>query len=142
MVSLDGNGDVVYDPTVSATLQALGDGLAVTDAVGHTVAGAGMWPINVVPGTGGDTVLDYTDGVDRIDVSGFPALNQIGADVVIDLDGGDQAALLGVDLADLDNSHFLLCRPTRMAGLVLARAKRLVDTAANAPINSAASNPA
>ena len=69
-------------------------------------------------GTGSDTVTDFSFSRERLDVSDFfadqasalAAARQDGADTVIDLDlaGGDEVRLLGVNVADLDADNFLV----------------------------------
>ncbi len=77
--------------------------------------GAGDDLFRFASGDGADTIADFTDGEDRIDleaydlVGGFAGLNasQSGQDVVIDLGGGDRITLTGVELSTLDASDFL-----------------------------------
>ena len=72
-------------------------------------------------GTGSDTVTDFIAGAgtdDVIDLIGIGGINsfvdvqasatQYGADVVIDLSGGDEAILVGVYLGDLHKDDFLV----------------------------------
>jgi len=68
-------------------------------------------------GGGQDTVTDFGNGADVLDfadVMGFDdfadvqgAMSQSGADTVVDLGGGDQLTLLGVDMTTLQNDDFM-----------------------------------
>ena len=79
--------------------------------------GAGADVFVFSPDHGTDTITDFTDGEDRIDLSRFSSISDFsdltitadGDDVVIDLTahGGGTIRLEGVDLANLDASDFL-----------------------------------
>ena len=66
-------------------------------------------------GGGADTVKDYADGSDLVDLHDFAGLNSIGdltisqqgAHAYIDLGGGDSITLENLSVAALDNSDFL-----------------------------------
>ncbi len=72
------------------------------------------------PGDGQDIISDFTPGAgtdDRIDLTafGFANFNAIldrssdaGADVVVDLDNGDQVTLIGVQKFELHDDDFVL----------------------------------
>ncbi len=70
-------------------------------------------------GSGRDMISDYTDGVDRIDLSGLDAivdfadlqashLRQAGANVVLDAGNGDTLVIRATTLAALDAGDFLI----------------------------------
>ena len=69
------------------------------------------------PGNGADTIADFTDGDDKIDLSAFAdiasvddlSMDQQESDVVIDLSnqGGGSITLQDFDIADLDASDFI-----------------------------------
>ena len=67
-------------------------------------------------GTDDDSVTDFEDGSDLLDVSAFfgdaadavAAARQDGADTVIDLDNNDSVRLVGVDLGQIDETDFLV----------------------------------
>ena len=67
------------------------------------------------PGDGNDTILDFTDGEDVIDltaftgISGFGDINarQDGNNVVIDFSGDNSVTLVNFDLDDLDAGDFV-----------------------------------
>ena len=71
-----------------------------------------------INGTNEDTVTDYEDGIDRLEVSAFfddaadavAAARQDGADTVIDLDSdaGDSVRLTGIDVNQIDETDFLV----------------------------------
>ncbi len=69
-----------------------------------------------VDGTDNDSVTDFEDGSDLLDVSAFfddaadavAAARQDGEDTVIDLDNNDSVRLVGVDLAQVDETDFLV----------------------------------
>ncbi len=62
-----------------------------------------------------DTIMDFEDGLDMIDVSaigsisgfGDMTITQVGGNVLIDLDGGNDLTLIGVNAADIDASDFI-----------------------------------
>ena len=64
---------------------------------------------------GADTITDFTDGEDRIDLRGHTGvtsfsdltITQSSGDMVIDLGNGDQITLTGVQVGVLDASDFL-----------------------------------
>lgn len=69
-------------------------------------------------GHGNDTIKDFGDGLDKIDLSAFTGIDalsdssvmQVGADVVIDLtdqNGGGTITIENFDLADLDDGDFV-----------------------------------
>lgn len=70
------------------------------------------------PGGGVDTVFDFTNGVDLIDVSGYgynsfvnniaPRIDTVNGSAVIDFASGDRAILKGVSASDLDAADFIL----------------------------------
>ena len=71
-----------------------------------------------INGTDEDTVTDFEDGIDQLDVSAFfdnaadavAAARQDGADTVIDLDvgAGDQVRLTGVNVNQIDENDFIV----------------------------------
>ena len=74
------------------------------------------------PGDGADTITDFTDGEDRIDLRGHTGAASFGdleitrsprGDAVIDLGGGDRLTLAGVRAGVLDDSDFLFRAPAR-----------------------------
>ena len=77
--------------------------------------GAGDDLFRFASGDGADTIADFADGEDRIDLSGHTgitgfsdlAIRQSSGGVVIDLGGGDQITLSGVMVSALDASDFL-----------------------------------
>lgn len=77
--------------------------------------GAGEDLFRFASGDGADTIGDFTDGEDRIDLrahaldGGFAGLNlgQSGQDVVLELGGGDRITLVGVGPGTLDATDFL-----------------------------------
>ena len=68
-------------------------------------------------GEGRDTIKDFGDGMDRIDLTAFETIDavsdlsytQVGTDVVIDLSsvGGGSIVLEGFNITDLDDSDFI-----------------------------------
>ena len=81
------------------------------------VGGNGADTFVVGPGNGDDTVEDFVQGEDRIDLTGFEGvagfddltLRQSGNDLVIDLSGNGRETLTleGVRLGDIDGDDFL-----------------------------------
>ena len=77
--------------------------------------GAGDDLFRFASGDGADTIADFADGEDRIDLSGHTGITgfsdltirQSSGGVVIDLGGGDQITLSGVTVSELDASDFL-----------------------------------
>ena len=72
----------------------------------------------IAPGGGNDTITDFTDGDDNIDLSAFEdiasyndlSMEQHEGDVVIDLSGqgGGTIVLSNFDISNLDASDFIL----------------------------------
>ena len=66
-------------------------------------------------GGGDDSVTDFKNGKDLLDVSdygladslGFDGISAVGGDVVIDINGSDSITLIGVNLANIDDGDFL-----------------------------------
>lgn len=64
---------------------------------------------------GNDTITDFEDGLDQIDLSAIGALTefsdlsitQVGGNVIISLDGNNDLTLIGVNAADIDASDFI-----------------------------------
>lgn len=64
---------------------------------------------------GNDTITDFEDGLDQIDLSAIGALTefnelsitQVGGNVIIDLDGNNDLTLIGVNASDIDASDFI-----------------------------------
>ena len=77
--------------------------------------GAGDDLFRFASGDGADTIADFADGEDRIDLSGHTGITsfsgltitQSSGGVVIDLGGGDQITLSGATVSALDASDFL-----------------------------------
>ncbi|MCI2399807.1 calcium-binding protein [Aliiroseovarius subalbicans] len=72
---------------------------------------------------GSDTITDFSDGSDVIDVSALGifttnqlVFTQIGGDVVIGFGNGKQVTVLGIDAGDLDASDFVLDTPPPVVG--------------------------
>ncbi|MDU8910676.1 calcium-binding protein [Aestuariicoccus sp. MJ-SS9] len=81
-----------------------------------TMTGGTEADVYVISASNGADVIDaFEDGVDLIDVTaigvaglGDMAISQAGADVLIDLGGGNQITLTAFDLADVDAGDFIL----------------------------------
>ena len=104
----DGHGNRLWGGAGADTL---------TGGVGADVltGGAGDDLFRFAAGDGADTIADFADGEDRIDLRGHTGITSFGdltitqssGDVVIDLGGGDQITLSGVTVSELDASDFL-----------------------------------
>ncbi len=107
----DGGSDVVFGGTGADTIQGgagidlLRGGLGA-DVFEFTIAG------------GHDTIIDFRNGKDRIDLTdqsyksfamlkAFADIEQHGTTTTIDFGGGDKIDLLGVTLAQIDASDFI-----------------------------------
>lgn len=87
--------------------------------------GSGADTFAYFTGHGSDTITDFTDGEDKIDlsalesISGFEDLSllQLGSFVTIDLHehGGRTIALEGFDIEDLDETDFIFYQPPEPA---------------------------
>ena len=122
---LDAGDFVFYDPTVDGTAGAdtLAGGAGADTLTGRAgddtlTGGAGADTFVFAAGHGNDTVTDFTDGEDLIDLSAFAGISgfgdltvtQVGGNVVIDLTGqtdGGTITLQGFDLDDLDGTDFV-----------------------------------
>ena len=71
----------------------------------------------ITSGTGLDIIADFQLGIDRLDVSayGFTSLAQlkgqmvqVGTDIALNLDNGDQVILIGVNAANLGAADVVL----------------------------------
>ncbi len=113
-----GSGDDVLDGGAGADTLSGGAGAdTLVGSIGSDVltGGAGEDMFRFASGDGADTIADFTDGEDRIDLEaydlagGFAGLNlrQSGQDVVVELGGGDRITLTGVGLSTLDATDFL-----------------------------------
>ena len=82
------------------------------------LGGAGDDTFVFATGDGPDRILDFDDdGNDVVDLTAFgvsdfttlqSSMSQVGADVLIDLGGGDTLTLVGTQLGDLEASDFLI----------------------------------
>ena len=122
---LDGADFMFYDPVVDGTAGAdtlIGGAGAdtITGGAGDDTltGGAGADTFVFAADHGNDTVADFTDGEDVIDLTAFTGITQFsdltvtqeGDHVKIDLSdetGGGTITLQNVDLDDLDSSHFV-----------------------------------
>lgn len=59
-----------------------------------------------VRGNGQDRILDFQDGIDRIDLSGPRIVRDAGADTIVQI-GTDSVRLVGVDRADIGWADFI-----------------------------------
>jgi len=110
--------DVLYGGAGADTLRGGEGDDVLIGGVGADVlsGGAGNDLFRFASGDGVDTITDFTDGADRIDLSentGIASfsdltIRQSSGGVVIDLGSGDQIILRGVTASELDASDFLL----------------------------------
>ena len=116
-----GAGDDVFDGAdgrVNGTIDGGEGSDTITSGDGDNVltGGSEADTFVFVDGTDEDSVTDFEDGSDLLDVSAFfndaadavAAARQDGADTVIDLDSNDSVRLVGVDLAQVDETDFLV----------------------------------
>lgn len=90
------------------TLSGLGGGDSLT-------GGAGSDLFVIGPGGGGDTVADFADGIDRLDIrafgftstANFQSMAQVGGDVAIAFDGTAGVILTGIALGAIDGGDFI-----------------------------------
>ena len=79
--------------------------------------GAGADVFVFATGTNRDTITDFEDGIDQIDLTGLApagitefahlAISDNGVDAVVMLDGGNYVTLLNTLAADLDATDFI-----------------------------------
>ena len=93
-----------------------GDRLEGGSGADVLTGGAGDDLFRFASGDGADVIADFADGEDRIDLRGHTGVGGFGdlkigrsssGDAVIDLGGGDQLTLTGVQVSLLDASDFL-----------------------------------
>ena len=93
-----------------------GDRLEGGSGADVLTGGAGDDLFRFASGDGADAIVDFADGEDRIDLRGHTGVGSFGdltirqsssGDAVIDLGGGDQLTLTGVQVSTLDASDFL-----------------------------------
>ncbi|MCY3670792.1 MAG: hypothetical protein OXH14_06880 [Alphaproteobacteria bacterium] len=114
----DGGDDPVPDDDGNGTL--LGGGMLGGGGIiggGLTSGEDGPDTFVFVPGNGQDTIRNFTDGEDTIDLSAFDGISafsdltatQDGEDVVIDLsdNGGGSITIENFSLSDLDDEDFI-----------------------------------
>ena len=114
---LDAADFVFYQPVGGGGHDIIEGGVADDTMTG----GAGMDDFVFRPGHGDDTITDFTNGDDVIDLTAFTGITafadltatQEGANVKIDLSsqGGGTITLENFTLGDLDAEDFLFCEP-------------------------------
>mgnify|MGYP000157994146 CR=1 FL=1 len=114
------DGSVFFSEDINGTGNSLSNIITGNGGNNILTGGAGDDLFVFSDGGGNDTINDFTAGAgtdDAIDMAGVTALNsfadvqaaasQVGADVLIDMGGGDSVSLIGVDLADFHQDDFL-----------------------------------